>query len=314
MNFISKFIGGFINILNDIFLYRYLLSTTSKNLFIHSKLIFSVYHKYLKNKKYYKDQFINFNELNNKKKSDKLFIFGSGTSINEINENEWKFIKDYDTCGFNGTFHLNKVNIDFHILRAGSEDPKIEDKNKLGDEIKYARYLVEKVSNNKFYKNTTFLFSYGLSQHFPNLLIGYKLWGDKNSIFQFNTNKISFYPSKNIYYGLHHRIGTLIDAISFGYYMGYKEIILVGVDLYDNGYFWAEKNKTIKFSREHGKEINSDKTIRGLNVLEKHNTVNNGIINFLDKWKLYFEKKKVKVFILNPKSLLNKTLPVYKIR
>ena len=35
------------------------------------------------------------------KKSDTIFILGSGSTINEINEKQWKNIKKHSTIGFN---------------------------------------------------------------------------------------------------------------------------------------------------------------------------------------------------------------------
>ncbi len=48
-----------------------------------------------------------------------------------------------------------------------------------------------------------------------------------------------------------HRSGTLFDAISLAYYLGYKKIILLGVDLYDARYFFAPKiNKYMGYEKE----------------------------------------------------------------
>ena len=207
------------------------------------------------------------------------------------------------------------MNFTFKILRAGQEDPAIEDDNKLKDEIMYADYLMNKINNNEFLKKTIFLFSSGLSQHFTNLLIGYKLWNTRNPIYQFNTNKIDYYPKGNsLHRGLIHKHGTLVDALTFGYYMGYKEIVLVGVDLYDNQYFWVPKGKTVKFSKKLKREIASDDTIRGIKATQPHNTVNNGIISLINNWNIYFKKKDIKLSVYNPKSLLNEVLPIFKFK
>ena len=304
-------IGFLINLLNDIFLFRYLLTISFKRFRIHFTTLFIVYFKFLKNKSFYKKQIIDFKSLKENKKTDKLFIFGSGASIKEIDDEAWKKINAYDSLGFNGTFRLEKVDFNYHILRAGNESPNI-DGNFLNDEITYAKYIMTIINKNIYLKKTIFLFSRGISQHFPNLLLGYKFWNKNNLIYRYNTNKFDKYPKGNISRGLIHRIGTLMDAITFGYHMGYKEIILVGIDLYNNEYFWTEKNKTTRYDRALGVEVDSNNDFDGVNVNDPHNTVNNGIINSVDEWGIYFKKKNIKLSIYNPKSLLNKVLPIFK--
>ena len=85
-------IGFLINLLNDIFLFRYLLTISFKRFRIHFTTLFIVYFKFLKNKSFYKKQIIDFKSLKENKKTDKLFIFGSGASIKEIDDEAWKKI------------------------------------------------------------------------------------------------------------------------------------------------------------------------------------------------------------------------------
>lgn len=315
INIYQYFYGLVVNFFNSIFLLYYLQKQSFKHFRSHSRMLFTIFIKYKINKSFYKRQLIDLKSLKKSKNSERLFIFGSGGSINEINDEAWKEINKYDSIGFNGTFHLEKVNFTFKILRAGTEDPAIEDDNKIKDEIIYAEYIMNKINKNKFLKKTIFLFSSGLSQHFPNLLIGYKLWNTTNSIYQYHTNKIDYYPQGNsLHRGLIHKNGTLVDALTFGYYMGYKEIILVGIDLYDNQYFWVPKGKTVKFSKQHKREIESDETIRGVKAKDPHNTVNNGIIDLINNWNIYFKKKDITLSVYNPKSLLNKVLPIFKFK
>ena len=307
--------GLAVNVFNSLYLVYFLQKQSFKHLRLHFKMLLIIFIKYMLNKSFYKKLLIDLKSLKKSKNSERLFIFGCGGSINEINDEAWKEINKYDSIGFNGTFHLEKVNFTFKILRGGTEDPAIEDDNKLKDEIIYAKYLMNKINKNKFLKKTIFLFSSGFSQHFPNLLIGYKLWNNWNSIYQYNTNKIDYYPRGNsLHRGLIHKNGTLVDALTFGYYMGYKEIVLIGVDLYDNQYFWVPKGKTVKYSKQHKREIVSDDTIRGLDATKPHNTVNNGIVNMIKNWNIYFKKKDIKLSVYNPKSLLNEVLPIFKFK
>lgn len=314
MQKIYSYVLGFLtNSLNDIYLFKYMLQKSFHHFKIHSNLVFTVFFKYLKNKSFYKNQIINFKILEKNKTSSKLFIFGSGASIKEIDEKSWKKINEFDTLGFNGTYLLEKINFTYHILRAGDEAPSVLNENFINKEILYAKNVTQKIINNSYLKKTIFLFPSGICQHFPNLLLGYKFWNKNNLVYRYRVNRFAKYPKGNISRGLIHQIGTLSDAICFGFYMGYKEIILVGVDLYNNEYFYTNEGKTTKIDEVLGVEVNADFNHRGLKVNENHNTVNNGIINLIDEWGIYFKKNDIKLSVYNPKSLLNKVLPTFKI-
>ena len=106
-------------------------------------------------------------------------------------------------------------------------------------------------------------------------------------------------PSDNIY-SLTHCGATLSDAVNISYILGYKKIVMVGIDLYDRGYFWLERNET----RED--DFKSGKTYSDI-----HDTADN-MIRSMDIWNKYLNKKGVRLYIYNPRSLLNKILPVYR--
>ncbi len=161
--------------------------------------------------------------------------------------------------------------------------------------------------------NSIILFPSGVSANFTNLLFGEKLYRLKNKFFFFNTNRFDKYPKKNISYGLLHRSGTLIDAISLAYFLGFKKIVLAGVDLYNMEYFFTKKNKTFLWNREKKREVNSIYDERNRSYKDNHATVKNGVINDAKDFKNFFKKKNIELFVLNKKSILAKTLKVYKI-
>ncbi len=41
--------------------------------------------------------------------------------------------------------------------------------------------------------------------------------------------------------------GTLVDAVNVAYCLGWKEIVLVGIDLYDSRYYWLPPDKTLTY-------------------------------------------------------------------
>jgi hypothetical protein len=107
-------------------------------------------------------------------------------------------------------------------------------------------------------------------------------------------------PSNDLKKGLVHSAGTLTDTINFSYIMGYKKIVLVGVDLYDKRYFWLSKDET------------RDDDLKGnFNYKEQHNTSVH-LCDLLKRWNEKFDNEGVQLFVYNPKSLLSDFLPVYK--
>ena len=241
------------------------------------------------------------------KNTSRVFVFGSGYSLNDLSEAEWENIRKFDCIGFNGAFHLDKVPFKYFLLRAGYETVQ-----GVLDWRPYAEYALSKISCNPQLSKTTFLFPQGLTSSFTNRLIAYRMWDPGRPIFQYLTDRISRRPNLNLDEGLVQRMGTLCSVISFAVTMGYKEIVLIGVDLYDNRYFWVPDNKTVNWSSEEKREIPSDATVRGILASEPHNTVNNGVISIIADWKTYLNMKfGIAISVYNAKSLLASHVPVF---
>ena len=55
-------------------------------------------------------------QIADRKKSDKLYIFGSGWSLNNISKEEWRRISEHDTMGFNAFIRQNWIPLTFHLV------------------------------------------------------------------------------------------------------------------------------------------------------------------------------------------------------
>ena len=64
---------------------------------------------------YYK--YLTYEQLIKEKSSNKLFIFGSGYSLNEISTMEYESINRYDTLGYNQIFKQDFVDLTFYLFR-----------------------------------------------------------------------------------------------------------------------------------------------------------------------------------------------------
>ena len=111
-----------------------------KNILRKSQYLCFLYHRLLQiRKKFFvklnaKKVGINavfFDEFYYRKKTDTLFILGSGASINELTQEQWGFIKQHDSVGFNN-WVVHKFVPDFYMFEAvadNEEASKVEIKH-----------------------------------------------------------------------------------------------------------------------------------------------------------------------------------------
>lgn len=237
---------------------------------------------------------LNVNDI--KKSKDTVFIMGSGYSINDISKEEWEHFKQNgDIFSFNFFFKGNFVPIQYHLVR----------------EMKYFRSVLfnkdifKSYCNNLFknphYKNSIFFILSDFKSPAANWSVFFlKLFKDKKICFYKNLKDRTLIlpPSEDIK-NMPHCSATLFDVINISYILGYKKIVLVGIDLYDRRYFWLGE-----------KETHEGDLMRGANYSDIHNTARH-VLEAMILWRDFFEKKGIKVYIYNPRSLLSDILPIY---
>src|SRR5687767_720284 len=62
-------------------------------------------------------RFLTEGELRATRKSDTLFVFGSGASLNAVSASQWQEIGRHDTLGFNWFVRQEFVRCDYHLIR-----------------------------------------------------------------------------------------------------------------------------------------------------------------------------------------------------
>ena len=242
------------------------------------------------------------------RRKDTIFIMGSGYSINDITREEWQhFIDVGDILSFNYFFRGKFVPINYHICGEMDGAPNygsvlMNSKHREGIKSYY-----NEIFSNPCYKNTTYFLRYKID--FTKAPVPIALW----ALFflkAFKNKQVCPYrivipkdailePSDNIY-AISCIGATLFDAVNIAYILGYKKIVLVGIDLYDRRYFWLGRNETHEGDLKRGNTYSNihrtaDKGIRGMAV-----------------WNKYLIKKGVRLYIYNPRSLLNKVLHIYR--
>ena len=233
-------------------------------------------------------------ELQATRKSNTLFIFGSGYSINNISSDEWRHFEQHDTLSFNFFMYQDKVRIDYHLIREIGNQNDLDPAMWKPQLSTYADLL----HNNSLYSQSIFLVQGGWKAINGNRLLGMKILRKAAKVFRFhNSYRGNHYlPTSSLSQGLVHGAGTLTDCINFAYLLGWKKIVLVGVDLYDRRYFWLGKD-----------EVRNDDPA-GNNVLHK---TTDGVISCLRNWCNFFSKQGVELYVYNPRSLLTEIMPVY---
>ncbi|EHP89548.1 hypothetical protein [Methanotorris formicicus] len=240
--------------------------------------------------------------IKNTKKSDTIFIFGSGYSINEISKEEWNMFRKHNTLSFNWFHNKCYIPIDYYIVREihrsvhGKYD--IENVSKDQNFVKYLENL-----NKNCYKDSILFINLNMDTTY--LIIKSGFLRNRKYIFYANNiiNKFGFKKdlSKIYHGGIYSGGATLLDAIHISYIMGFKKIVLVGVDLYDSRYFWLNRDE----NRDGLEDI-------GKSYKDVHRTYPY-IIKHLDDIVDTLKKEGTELYVYNSKSLLAKKLPIYKL-
>jgi hypothetical protein len=232
-------------------------------------------------------------ELRATRRSETVFVFGSGASLNELSEAEWRHFERHDTLGFNWFVHQRFVRCDYQMVREISEDdfdpavwqPQVD---------QYFRLVREAPQ----YDDTVFLVQSGFRA--VNANRGLPLLPPGARIFRWRALRGRTEPSTSLRRGLVQAHSTLEECVNFAWLLGWRRIVLVGVDLYDRRYFWLDADGVRIVDRR-----------RGASAADPHAQASTGMIELLGRWAQRFAVDGVELTVYNPRSLLAETLLVY---
>jgi len=230
-------------------------------------------------------------ELRRTRRSDTVFILGSGYSLNRLMPDEWSRIDSHDTIGFNWSVHEQFVRCDYHLVREICAD--IRDRAVWEPAT---REYFRLASGNPCYSQTIYLVQSGFRATSGNRAIGLRLLPRDRPVFLWRSLVNQRLPSGSLRRGLAHAYGTLSDCVNFAALMGWTTIVLVGVDLYDRRYFWLPADQP----------RSGDATVD-----EPHATAAGGMVEGMGTWREYLAQRDVRLFVYNPDSLLAGVLPVW---
>lgn len=249
------------------------------------------------------------------KKGEKIFLLGCGASVNDLTLKDWEYISNYDSIGWN-SWHVHEFVPTYYFFEMGDHDDRY---------YHFIRLLEEKAEE---YTGVSFVCRYKNLYNIPNPFIDlpqkvrdnlylsapYYLKGRTRYLIyrllliwrKFVFDK----PKKNLGQIIHLR-GTLSDVVSFSVLAGYREIVLVGIDMNNKRYFWEEDPEKYP----HGKGI------KNLETGDVHNTVNpdytnltqtiplDEVLDLLDR--IVLQPNGIKLWISTRKSKLYPRFPLY---
>jgi hypothetical protein len=225
------------------------------------------------------------------RRSDRVFIFGSGASLNKLSAEEWGRIAEHDTFGFNWFVREDFVRCDFQLIR------QIADSNEHSVWEPQIREYCELIARSAHFRETILLIQYEWRGRAVNLALEHR-WLPKRRLLPWTTSHRDELSS-SFAAGLAHGTSTLTDTVNAAVLLGWKEIVLVGVDLYDRRYFWAPS------------ETRSVDRMRGASASDLHTQASSGFVERVGSWRRDLEARGVSMSVHNPKSLLASVLPVF---
>ena len=223
-------------------------------------------------------------DLRNARKSDAVFICGTGLSIASITPDEWRDIEKHDVLSFRCFPKQSFVKVGFHVTG------EIDDVDEYANDI----------NNNKLYDQSLFLVQEGLRAHMGNRLIGEKKLRIGAPLFRYRRKARGIIAplSKDFSDGVVHGFGSVCKAINVAYILGWKKIVLVGIDLYDHRHFYHPPDKLRDIEKS------------GI-ALDDSYVTSAGIVDLVAMWSNCLEKEGRGIYVYNPKSLLAARIPVF---
>ncbi len=258
-------------------------------------------------------------DLNNYKKSDKLFVIGSGESLNNLTPEEWGEISRNDSFGFNFSLYHKHIPTFYTI-----EGMKPRNLNENGRSPVAEKFYTITKKRMHAYKNVIKILTdmdIGKVKYVKNYLHNFLdekgfLIKTENCVSR-NQADLDLVISCFKKDGLYDESGNIKSIskirasvsmiINVGIKLGYKEIILCGIDLNSKGYFYQNKDiyPEIEFFAS-SPPTNVHTTLQKKDLLPPIDLVIKTMNDNVCK------PKGIVLSIANPNSALNYFLPVYK--
>jgi hypothetical protein len=216
-------------------------------------------------------------ELLRTRRSDTAFVFGSGASLQDIDDEAWRRIAEFDTVAFSHFHRQRWVRVDYHLVVEAAS---------AGD-------TAASIRANPMYANTIFGMAKGWIAHAPNELVARRLLPPGARLFRWRRiGRGRVAPaSASLRAGLVHGDGSIQDAVNFALVMGYRRIVVAGVDLSGDRYFWMPPGD------DHGKPARWQQAAT--------------VVASMGLWRAEAAARGIELYVYNERSALADALPVF---
>jgi hypothetical protein len=223
--------------------------------------------------------------------SDTVFVFGSGRSVLDIEPDEWEQMGRCNTLTFSEFHRQGFVRADYHMVGEIADEPGMDHARGLRE---YARRLHE----NPLYAETVLLLQEGWLARSSNELVGLRLLPPGACVFRYHrvNRGVSAPPTRTFHDGVTHGWNSSISATNLALLLGFRRIVLVGVDMYDRGYFWLDERE----SRGSGSD-----------PLDDPFPTAGAVVELFRGWRELLEPEGVELCVHNPRSRLTEALPTF---
>jgi hypothetical protein len=185
----------------------------------------------------------NYTELlKGHRKTDTVIFYGTGHSINDITREDWNILKQYDSMSLNWFMYHDFIVPRFYYRGENSGTVFGRKWKKLFNEkrgmYKNTTFLTKKQKHLDL-KNVGVKQAYVLNFHNTFSKTMMKRLGPEKA-YKKCLKGFKIIPNKLYFFGR----STVCPLLVLLYQMGYKEIILYGIDLNDRRYFWSDRKKS----------------------------------------------------------------------
>lgn len=160
------------------------------------------------------------------RRSDTVFVFGSSASLRRLTPEEWRRFAEHDVVGFSHFHRQRWIRVDYHLVA----------------EVASAAETAASMRANPLYAETIFGMTKGWTAEAANAMVANRLLPAGTRIFRWRRvarGRIAP-PSRRLADGLVHGAGSVQDVVNFALVLGWRRVVVVGVDLRGGGYFWME--------------------------------------------------------------------------
>ncbi|MEY2371397.1 hypothetical protein [Lysinibacillus capsici] len=252
--------------------------------------------------------YINKDTLLKKKMSEKLFIMGSGSSINEYTPDIWNYIKENDSWGFN-YFLVHPFIPTYYSFEVPNKGDRTVLSNLIFNYMARDDYPLDYIKDVRYVEKNDFRFFENKKESIP-IVKDTSLYF-KNRVESINQLKlIEILGGLDEEFFVRGRPGSLISIVLNGIKLGYKEIILCGVDLNNSDNFY--NNPNFKIDLEKYRIPINNKIKKGFHITQTPTPDCLGtseILGIIDE--ILLKPRGIKLYIASSTSLLSRDFEIY---